>query len=177
MYQRYSGYGARLSDEISVAILSSAVSSLFGEFIMRVFVTLLIVASLTSSAMAQEYLGQLGGNEFNYNSTNNEFGAGSPFRPNGINNSIGVYGSETSDLSARNPFARNAPKLYDSQGNYRGKLSANEFDPESISNPYGRYGSPYSPDSINNPYGAGSEFRYDSPNNPYGPGWKIVGGR
>lgn len=144
---------------------------------MRIFVAFLIVVSLSSAAIAQEYLGQLGGNEFNYNSTNNEFGAGSPFRPNGINNSIGVYGSETSDLSARNPFARNAPKLYDSQGNYRGKLSANEFDPESISNPYGRYGSEFSSDSINNPFGAGSEFRHDSPNNSYGPGWKIVGGR
>ena len=66
-----------------------------------------------------------------------------------------------------------APELYDSQGNYRGKLSSNPYDSESVSNPYGRYGSEYSPDSINNPYGAGSEYKADSPNNPYGEGWDI----
>ena len=94
-----------------------------------------------------------------------------------MNNPYGQYGSAYSDLSATNPYAANAPKLYDSEGNYRGKLSANKYDADSISNPYGRYGSKYSPDSINNPYGAGSKHRYDSPNNPYGSGWKIYGGR
>lgn len=54
-----------------------------------------------------------------------------------------------------------------------GNLSSNPYNPNSTSNPYGKYGSPYSPDSINNPYGAGSPFRLDSPNNPYGSGWKI----
>jgi hypothetical protein len=34
-------------------------------------------------------------------------------------------------------------------------ISANQYDPDSTSNPYGRYGSPYSPDSVNNPYGQG----------------------
>ena len=48
------------------------------------------------------------------------------------------------------------PWLYDQQGNYRGKLSANPYDPDSTSNPYGCYGSPFSPDSIKNPYGAGN---------------------
>jgi hypothetical protein len=65
--------------------------------------------------------------------------------------------------------------LYDQEGNYRGKLSANPYDPDSTSNQFGRYGSPYSPDSLNNQYGAGSPFRYDSPNNPYGKGWNIEG--
>ena len=50
------------------------------------------------------------------------------------------------------------PKLYDSQGRYRGKLSSNPFDPDSVSNPFGRYGNPFSPDSINNPFGAGNPF-------------------
>jgi hypothetical protein len=40
-----------------------------------------------------------------------------------------------------------------SGGNWRGKLSSNRYDPDSVSNPYGRNGSEYSPDSINNPYG------------------------
>ena len=63
--------------------------------------------------------------------------------------------------------------MYDSQGNYRGRLSKNPYDPESTSNPYGRYGSKYSQDSVNNPYGAGSPYKKDSPNNPYGEGWDI----
>lgn len=74
-----------------------------------------------------------------------------------------------------NPYATEAPKLYDSQGNYRGKLSSNRYDPESVSNPYGRYGSQYSADSINNPYGAGNPYSSDSPTNPYGTGLMIIG--
>ncbi len=50
----------------------------------------------------------------------------------------------------------------DGQGKYLGNLNSNRFDPNSISNPYGRYGSPYSPDSVNNPYG-----QYGSPYSPY----------
>lgn len=34
---------------------------------------------------------------------------------------------------------------------YWGSLSANKYDPESISNPYGKYGNPYG-NTINNPY-------------------------
>jgi hypothetical protein len=64
----------------------------------------------------------------------------------------------------------NSPKLFDSQGQFRGNLNSNQYDPNSVANPYGRYGSPYSSDSINNPYGAGSPYRQDSPNNPYGQG-------
>ena len=59
--------------------------------------------------------------------------------------------------------------------NYLGKLSTNPYDPDSTSNPYGRYGSKYSSDSINNPYGAGSPYKSDSPNNPYGEGLSIYG--
>lgn len=129
------------------------------------------------AAHTQEYLGQLGGNRFHPNSTLNQFGSGSRYNANSVNNSFGRYGNPFSSYSATNPFASNVPKLYDSHGNYRGKLSANPYDPESISNPYGRYGSPYSPDSINNPFGAGSPYRSDSPNNPFGSGWSIVGQR
>ena len=67
----------------------------------------------------------------------------------------------------------NSPKLYDSDGNYRGNLNNNQFDPNSIANPYGRYGSQYSAESINNPYGAGSQYNSDSPYNPYGQGLSI----
>ena len=61
------------------------------------------------------------------------------------------------------------PILVDQQsGKYLGNLSANPYDPNSTSNPYGKYGSEYSADSINNPYGKyGSEYSNDSPHNPY----------
>jgi hypothetical protein len=61
------------------------------------------------------------------------------------------------------------PILVDKKtGKYLGNLSVNPYDPNSTSNPYGKYGSEYSADSINNPYGKyGSEYSNDSPNNPY----------
>src|SRR5688500_10425415 len=61
------------------------------------------------------------------------------------------------------------PQLRDRQtGKYLGNLSANPYDPNSVSNPYGRYGSEYSQDSINNPHGQyGSRYSNDSANNPY----------
>jgi len=74
-----------------------------------------------------------------------------------------------------NPYgtSSNSPKLYDDRGQFRGNLNSNRYDPDSVANPYGRFGSPYSPDSIRNPYGAGSPYRTDSPNNPYGTGLRI----
>jgi hypothetical protein len=63
------------------------------------------------------------------------------------------------------------PQIYAPNGKYLGNLNENQFDPNSVNNPYGRYGSPYSPDSINNPYGRyGSPYSPDSPNNPYATG-------
>lgn len=78
-----------------------------------------------------------------------------------------------------NPSANTAPtnsygnyELRDDSGAYRGQLNSNRYDPNSVSNPYGKYGSEYSPDSVNNPYGAGSRYG-DSPNNPYDDGWGV----
>lgn len=61
------------------------------------------------------------------------------------------------------------PILVDRQtGKYLGNLSSNRFDPDSVNNQFGRYGSRYSPDSINNQFGRyGSRYSPDSPNNPY----------
>lgn len=51
---------------------------------------------------------------------------------------------------------------------YLGTFSSNEFDPDSVSNPFGTYGSEFSPDSINNPFGIfGSPYSPSSVNNPY----------
>jgi len=86
----------------------------------------------------------------------NPYGAGNPYGP-----IMNPYAPN----SATNPYATEAPRLYDSQGNYRGQLSTNPYALDSTSNPYGRYGNPYSPDSLNNPYGA---------ENPYNPGLIYV---
>ena len=50
-------------------------------------------------------------------------------------------------------------RLYAEDGTYLGKAGASRFDPESIDNPFGEYGSKFSPNSINNrfsPYWRGN---------------------
>jgi len=89
---------------------------------------------------------------------NNPYGAGSPYKPDGLMNPYSPYGSPYSNESHTNPYATDAPRLYDSQGQYRGRLSNNPYEPDSVANPYGQYGNPYSPNSINNPYGAGNRY-------------------
>jgi hypothetical protein len=123
-----------------------------------------------------EYLGDLSENKLNPNSIFNDIGTYSPLSPTSPRNSIGVYGSPVSPYSATNPLAIDAPRLYDQEGNYRGKLSTNPLDPDSVSNPLGRYGSSLSPDSLNNPLGAGNPLNPGSPKNPNGRGWRIEGG-
>ena len=133
---------------------------------------LLLLLPLTVQA---EYLGNLSANEFDANSTANSYGAGNPFAPNSITNEFGHYGNPYSNQSASNPYATDAPMLYDQQGQYRGKLSTSQYDPDSTSNAYGRYGNPFSPDSLNNLFGAGNPYDPSSPTNPYGSGWRIEG--
>ncbi len=89
---------------------------------------------------------------------NNPYGAGSPFKSDGLMNPYSRYGSQFSNESWTNPYATKAPRIYDEDGNYRGRLSANPYDADSTSNPFGRYGSQFSPDSINNPFGAGNPY-------------------
>lgn len=127
-------------------------------------------------AAAQEYLGQWSANGRAEDSTANRAGRyGSAVGESSINNRTGRYGSPAGDSSAANPYATDAPKLYDRRGNYRGRLSANPYDPESVANPVGRYGGPYSEDSVTNPYGAGSPYESESPANPTGRGLTILG--
>src|SRR5262245_50927682 len=100
----------------------------------------------------------LGACPYDPNCLNNPYGAGSPYKPDGLMNPSSQYGRPYSNKPWTNPYATDAPKLFDGDGNYRGKLSTNPYDPDSTSNPYGRFGSPYSPDSINNQYGAGNPY-------------------
>ena len=91
---------------------------------MCVVFLLLFLLPLPLSVHSED-LGELSANPYRQSSTANPFGAGSPFAPNGINNPFSPYGSPFSNQSATNPSANDAPRLYDQQGNYRGKLSAN----------------------------------------------------
>ena len=82
-------------------------------------------------------------------------------------------------IFAISTLASAAPEIYDSTtGQYLGNLSSNKYDPDSVSNPYGRYGSQYSPDSINNPYSAhGSPYSPTSVNNSYASSLPVIRGR
>jgi|ERR1700687_3864601 len=66
------------------------------------------------------------------------------------------------------PLVAGPPVLVAADGVFLGVLSANKYDPNSVSNPYGPYGSKYSPTSINNPYSVyGSPYSPLSATNPY----------
>lgn len=65
--------------------------------------------------------------------------------------------------------------LLGADGQFIGKLSSNQYDYESLSNPYGRYGSKYSSYSIWNPYGRyGSKYSTFSPYNQYSVNSPII---
>ncbi len=103
---------------------------------MKILLITLLALALSAPALADKtYLGKLSANPYEADSTSNPYGEhGSEYAPDSINNRYGRYGSEFSNESPNNPYATNPPKLYDSQGNYRGKLSSNPYDPDSVSN-------------------------------------------
>ena len=112
----------------------------------------------TNRFESRQPLADLRANRYDPNSLSNKFGAGSPYKTDGLLNPYSQNGSRYSNDSWRNPYATNAPQIYGSDGTYLGRLSTNRFDPDSTSNRFGAYGSRYSPTSINNPYGAGSPY-------------------
>jgi hypothetical protein len=76
--------------------------------------------------------------------------------------------SPYSSYGALNPYTTGGGRIYADDGTYLGRLNSNRYDPESVANPYARYGSPYSSESVNNPYGRyGSVYSELSPTNPY----------
>ena len=95
---------------------------------------------------------------YDINCINNPYGAGNPYKADGLMNPYSPYGSPYSNRSWNNPFATEPPKIYDRQGNYRGRLSTNPFHPDSISNPFGRYGNPYSYENLMRRFGVGIPY-------------------
>jgi|GEM_PF-1355377 len=114
------------------------------------------------------YHGQLSSNPFTPHSTANPFTGGNPYGDT-IANPYSEVGR-----ALQNPYIGGGAMLFTTDGEYRGNLNSNPFDPNSVSNPFGEYGSPFSPESINNPFGAGSPFNPDSPTNPFGHGLMII---
>ena len=81
---------------------------------------LLLMTAITATAVeiydkeTGKYLGQLGGNQYAPDSTNNPYGRyGSQYSPDSINNPYGTYGSKYSNSSPNNPYATNAPVIID----------------------------------------------------------------
>jgi hypothetical protein len=73
--------------------------------------TLAITAELYDQQTGQ-YLGQLGGSQYDANSTNNPYGRyGSQYSADSINNPYGRYGSQYSNESPNNPYATNPPVI------------------------------------------------------------------
>jgi hypothetical protein len=76
--------------------------------------------------------------------------------------------SAYSPIGSANTYTTSGGKLYGQDGQYLGRVNSNRYDPESISNPYGQYGSRYSSTSVNNPYSVyGSPYSSLSAKNPY----------
>ena len=70
-----------------------------------------------------------------------------------------------------NPYGNdsNSPKLIAPNGQFLGNVNANRYDPNSIANPYGQYGSQYAPNGVNNQFGQyGSPYSPTSVRSPYG---------
>jgi len=103
---------------------------------MRILIAICIIL-ITATAWTQDkYIGNYNNNQFDQNSISNPYGQyGSKFSQDSVNNKFGKYGSPFSNQSANNPFATKAPKVYDSQGNYKGVLTTNPLNPDAI-NPY-----------------------------------------
>lgn len=120
----------------------------------NIYISSILYLTLITTSYAQVKVGNC--SKFDPDCIHNPYGAGNPYKSDGINNPYSKPGSPYSNQSANNPYATDAPKLRDQNGNFRGRLSKNPYAAHSTSNPYGRYGNPYSADSINNPNGAGN---------------------
>ncbi len=137
----------------------------------KIFILTICLFFFEGNIAQAQYYGQYSNNQFAPNSVSNQFGEyGSPYSPNSINN---PYNSHNFNNQFNHGNNGKTYKLYDSNGNFRGNLNNNRFDPDSVANPYGRYGSRFSSESINNPYGAGNRFNDDSPFNQFGDGMEI----
>jgi hypothetical protein len=106
-------------------------------------------------------------NKYDPDSISNKYGQYGSRYGNTVTNPYSAFGNRYSATSATNRYAFDTPKIYAADGTYLGKLSTNKYDPESISNPYGLYGSKHG-NNLMNPYSDyGSKYSSQSWRNPY----------
>jgi len=84
-------------------------------------------------------------------SSSAQYAPNNSYNTNNVTDPSVPYASPYNPNSVISPYAAGAgeQQFYDSQGNYRGTLSAAPYNSNAVSTPYG---SPYSPDSFNSPY-------------------------
>jgi hypothetical protein len=81
------------------------------------------------------YLGCLSCSEYASDSIANEYGSfGSQYSSTSLTNTYSQFGSEYSTYSACNPYASDPPVIVDSDGNFYGRLTVNEFHSERTHN-------------------------------------------
>ena len=81
------------------------------------------------------FLGCLNCGEYDANSVRNQYGPhGSPYAAESITNKYGEFGSPYSPTSACNPYGSDPPIVVDAQGGFYGRLSANRYAPNRLSN-------------------------------------------
>jgi hypothetical protein len=103
---------------------------------------LVIAAGVCAPAWSQDYPGVAGDDPYASDPSANAFGTSNPYSPNSPPNSYEGYGNPYDSLSVANPYATDAPKTHDPNGDYGGRGDANRYDPYSPSNSYGPYGKP-----------------------------------
>ena len=79
-----------------------------------------------------------------------------------------LSGNPIAGLAMPNLFHLEGAEIYASDGTFLGTITRNRFDPKSIGNQFGSYGSRYNSTSILNQYGSyGSQYSALSPFNRY----------
>ena len=121
---------------------------------LNLFILATILITLVSFGLAEDgpkegstYWGDYSANEYAPNSTSNDHGTYGNRYGFGVNNKYSKIGQEANDK-----YGYDGPKIYSDTGEYLGRLNKNKYDPDSVSNPYGTYGSKYNPTGVNNPW-------------------------
>ena len=82
--------------------------------------------AITSFALAGQAFGIC---PYDFNCINNPYGAGNPYKVDGLMNSYSLYGSPYSNRSWTDPFATEPPKIYDRQGKLSRPIQYEPFSP------------------------------------------------
>jgi hypothetical protein len=84
-------------------------------------------------AADETYLGCITCSTYSSDSIFNQYGTyGSPYSPTSISNQYGTYGSPYSSASACNQYTSTPPYILDDQGCYGGRMSVNQYVPDSV---------------------------------------------